>query len=216
MIIDCDVDEIPRKVETRDKKNSSKISFEYSNIKNHLTDNISDVKNKFVIAKSLEKENLDQAKEIWRSQIVFIDSTLDFYIHEVIKYGIIKMFNGEWTSTQKFENIKVSLKFAIDFAKTPENANFLLGEIDEINQENCFMSYDNIKKQLNIIDITPDASKKTIIDEIYQRRNQIAHQSDRLPENPIKQDISEELVSHYISEIESFISDIEKQILEKS
>lgn len=215
MMIDYDTDEIPRKIEIRDKKDTSKISFEYSNIRNHLTDNISDVKNKFVIANSLEKENLYQAKEIWRSQIVFIDSTLDFYIHEVIKYGIIKMFNGEWPSTPKFENIKVSLKFAIDFAKTPENANFLLGEIDEINQKNCFMSYDNIKKQLNIIDITPDTSKKAIIDEIYQRRNQIAHQSDRLPENPIKQDISQDLVYHYISEIESFISDIEKQILGK-
>lgn len=216
MMIDYDTDEIPRKIEIRDKKDTSKISFEYSNIRKHLTDNISDVKNKFVIANSLEKENLYQAKEIWRSQIVFIDSTLDFYIHEVIKYGIIKMFNGEWPSTPKFENIKVSLKFAIDFAKTPENANFLLGEIDEINQKNCFMSYDNIKKQLNIIDITPDTSKKAIIDEIYQRRNQIAHQSDRLPENPIKQDISQDLVYHYISEIESFISDIEKQILGKS
>lgn len=210
-----DIDEIPRITETRDKKVITKISFDYSNIQKHWKENINDVENKFSIAKSLEKTNLEQAKEIWRSQIVFIDSTLDFYIHEVIKFGIIKIFNEEWPSTNKFMNLKISLKFAIDLAKTPENANSLLSEIDEINQKNCFMSYDNIKRQLDIIGITIDHSKKNIIDEIYQRRNQIAHQSDRLPENPIKQEIKESTVLQYIQEIKAFISDIDSKILSK-
>lgn len=210
-----DIDEIPRITETRDKKVITKISFDYSNIQKHWKENINDVENKFSIAKSLEKTNLEQAKEIWRSQIVFIDSTLDFYIHEVIKFGIIKIFNEEWPSTNKFMNLKISLKIAIDLAKTPENANSLLSEIDEINQKNCFMSYDNIKRQLDIIGITIDHSKKNIIDEIYQRRNQIAHQSDRLPENPIKQEIKESTVLQYIQEIKAFISDIDSKILSK-
>lgn len=140
---------------------------------------------------------------------------MDFYIHEVIKFGIIKIFNEEWPSTNKFMNLKISLKIAIDLAKTPENANSLLSEIDEINQKNCFMSYDNIKRQLDIIGITIDHSKKNIIDEIYQRRNQIAHQSDRLPENPIKQEIKESTVLQYIQEIKAFISDIDSKILSK-
>ncbi len=210
-----DIDEIPRITETRDKKAIPKISFDYSNIQKHWEENIDDIENKFSIAKLLERTDLEQAKEIWRSQIVFIDSTLDFYIHEVMKFGIIKIFNEEWPATGKFTNLKVSLKFAIDLAKTPENANALLGEIDEINQKNCFMSYDSIKRQLDIIGIAVDSSKKEIINEIYQRRNQIAHQSDRLPENPIKQEITEATVSQYMRAIKAFIADIDSKILSK-
>ncbi len=210
-----DIDEIPRITETREKKAIPKISFDYSNIQKHWEENIDDIENKFSIAKLLERTDLEQAKEIWRSQIVFIDSTLDFYIHEVMKFGIIKIFNEEWPATGKFTNLKVSLKFAIDLAKTPENANALLGEIDEINQKNCFMSYDSIKRQLDIIGIAVDSSKKEIINEIYQRRNQIAHQSDRLPENPIKQEITEATVSQYMRAIKAFIADIDSKILSK-
>lgn len=58
------VDEIERIVDTRDK-HFSKISFEYSLIKNRFDENIEDVKTKFSIADSIDVEN--QKKEIWRS-----------------------------------------------------------------------------------------------------------------------------------------------------
>lgn len=87
------IDEIERVVEIRDKR-PPRISFEYDSIMNRFNENIEDVVAKFYIADSITDEN--QKKEIWRSQIVFLESSLDFYLHEVIKFGFIKMFNGEW------------------------------------------------------------------------------------------------------------------------
>ena len=210
------IDEIPRLYDIRDKNKLPKIPADYTQISKHFYDNINDVKSKFKIAEALEGTNREQAKEIWRSQIVFLESSLDFYIHEVIKFGIIKMFNGEWTRTDQFNEIKVSLKFAIGIAESPETeVSLLKEEIDTLNQRQCFMGYANIKKQLEVIGISVDSSKKTILNDVYKRRNQIAHQSDRLPDNPTKQDISKDLVENYINEIEAFVKDIDSKVKEK-
>lgn len=53
-----DIDEIPRRIETRDKKVIPKISFDYSNIQKHWKENINDVENKFRTSeRNLEKSN---------------------------------------------------------------------------------------------------------------------------------------------------------------
>lgn len=206
------VDEIERVVETRDK-HFSKISFEYNLIKNRFDENIEDVKAKFSIADSIELEN--QKKEIWRSQIVFLESSLDFYLHEVIKFGFIKMFNKEWDETEKFKDFSVSLGFAIELAKHPENAETLLDEIDKENHKLCFMHFDNITRNLKLIGIKISFPDKDIINEIYKRRNQIAHQTDRNPPETEKQDITKELVEKYINKIEELVEIIDKDIEEK-
>ena len=206
------VDEIERIVDTRDK-HFSKISFEYSLIKNRFDENIEDVKIKFSIADSIEVEN--QKKEIWRSQIVFLESSLDFYLHEIIKFGFIKMFNNEWDETDGFKDFSVSLGFAIELAKHPENAETLLDEIDKGNHKLCFMRFDNIIKNLKLIGIKISFPDKEIINEIYKRRNQIAHQTDRNPPETEKQDITRELVEMYINKIEKLVEIIDKAIKNK-
>ena len=206
------VDEIERIVDTRDK-HFSKISFEYSLIKNRFDENIEDVKTKFSIADSIGDEN--QKKEIWRSQIVFLESSLDYYLHEVIKFGFIKMFNGEWSETKHFRKFSVSLGFAIDLAKYPENAESLLNEIDKGNHKLCFMHFDNIVKNLKLIGINISFPDNEIINEIYKRRNQIAHQTDRNPPETEKQDITRELVEMYINKIEELVEVIDEAIKNK-
>ena len=206
------IDEIERIVDTRDK-HFSKISFEYSLIKSRFDENIEDVKIKFSIADSIDVEN--QKKEIWRSQIVFLESSLDFYLHEIIKFGFIKMFNNEWDETEGFKDFSVSLGFAIKLAKYPENAETLLDEIDKGNHKLCFMRFDNIIKNLKLIGIKISFSDKEIINEIYKRRNQIAHQTDRNPPKTEKQDITRELVEMYINKIEELVEAIDKAIKNK-
>ena len=137
------------------------------------------------------------ASEIWRSQIVFLDSALDFYIHEVAKLGIIKIFNNEWDETNQYREIKVSMDFALRLADSYENADDLLGEIDEI---------------LRTVGLEANKDKKGTVDALYKRRNQIAHQSDRLPNVPDKQPIDETEVQNYISSIESLVSEINQKI----
>ena len=143
---------------------------------------------------------------------MFLDSALDFYIHEVAKLGITKIFNAEWEETQKYRELRVSMEFALELADSVSNADDLLGEIDSINQRNCFMGFDNLQTVLRIVGLDVDKTKKDEINSLYRRRNQIAHQSDRLPDNPEKQPITEEEVRTYLDLVEKFVEDINLRI----
>lgn len=125
------------------------------------------------------------------------------------------MFNNEWDETEGFKDFSVSLGFAIELAKYPENAETLLDEIDKGNHKLCFMRFDNIIKNLKLIGIKISFSDKEIINEIYKRRNQIAHQTDRNPPKTEKQDITRELVEMYINKIEELVEAIDKAIKNK-
>lgn len=117
--------------------------------------------------------------------------------------------------TQGFRGFPVSLKFAIDLAKHPENAESLLNEIDEGNQKYCFMSFKNIDRNLKLIGINAAFSDKDIINEIYRRRNQIAHQTDRNPPETEKQDIAKDLVERYIEKIKALVETIDEALKKK-
>lgn len=88
-------------------------------------------------------------------------------------------------------------------------------EIDKGNHKLCFMRFDNIIKNLKLIGIKISFSDKEIINEIYKRRNQIAHQTDRNPPKTEKQDITRELVEMYINKIEELVEAIDKAIKNK-
>ena len=205
-------DEEPRRIEQRKKK----IKFPYEDVKKHFDENLSDIEEKFALA-DRERSNgdLKSAQEIWRSQIVFLDSALDFYIHEVAKLGIVRIFNGDWDETEKYRKIKVSMDVVLKIADSHENADVLLGEIDEINQRNCFMEFKKLQETLHLIGLKANASKQKNIDELYKRRNQIVHQSDRLPNNPNKQDINENTVKDYIKVVKSLVEDIDSKLKAK-
>lgn len=205
-------DEEPRRVEQRKKK----IKFPYKDVKRHFDENLSDIEEKFALAdREKSTGDLKSAQEIWRSQIVFLDSALDFYIHEVAKLGIIRIFDRDWEETKKYRKIKVSMDFALKMAESYENADALLDEIDEINQYNCFMKFGKIQETLHLIGLDGDASNQETIDDLCNRRNQIVHQSDRLPNNPKKQDISDQTVRDYIDVVRSLVEDIDSKVKEK-
>lgn len=214
MIKDRDCDEEKRKKPQRTKKTII-VDADFEEIKKHLKENIDDVKVKFALADRESVTNIHDAEEIWRSQIVFLDSALDFYIHEVTTYGFIKIFNGEWPETNNYKQKRVSMEFAVNLYRNSENAKELIKtEIDFINSQYCFMDYKNISTNLKMVGIQPANSFHKDIDKFYKRRNLIAHQSDRLPNNPVKQPISKQDVEIYITLVEAFTTDINTKVNE--
>lgn len=186
---------------------------DFERIKQNIDNNINDVKSKFPLATREMSADLHVAEEIWRSQVVFLDSALDFYVHEVTTYGIVKIFNGEWPETKAFNEKRVSLGFAINLMKNSENAvSLLTEEINRLNMQYCFMEYENISSNLKMIGITPDKSLHEKIDNFYKRRNLIAHQSDRLPGQTAKQSITEQNVLDFITLVELFVNDITSKV----
>ena len=57
----------------------------------------------------LKSGKIIEGENIWRAQIVFLASALDFYMHELTKYGLCEIYNENWERTDKYENLQVNM-----------------------------------------------------------------------------------------------------------
>ncbi|MGN0483508.1 MAG: HEPN domain-containing protein [Lachnospiraceae bacterium] len=173
-----------------------------------------------------------QYKDILRSQIVFLDSAFDFFMHEITKYGMVQMFHGNWEKTPKYNNFTVRLGDISDVLKNVEQENWFLDIVNNSYAEDTFMSSEAVTGQLNLIGVEwqevanmafyekgstiPTNQKfKQTLNALFKRRNQIAHQADCLHETAKKIDIDRETVETFIDAIEKIVMSILKKIREK-
>lgn len=215
--------EIKQRVENiRDKKETI-VSFELKEIVRHFDTNIEAIRKQFDIANELEKDGKkEQAEYLWRAQIVFSVSALDFYMHEITKYGICQMFNKSWEKTPHYHKIKITMK-NMEMALKNIESPWLIECINDSFSSYAFGSYQNISDQLKIIGISArcvynqafpptdnagNCESNNIIDSIWKRRNKIAHQSDRQHENAEIQTIDGDYTKKCIDSIETFVHTI--------
>lgn len=223
----------PRKEHTREII-SIKI-FDIDDIEKHFRESLQTIDNKFQIAKELKDNGkLEEAKDIWRTQIIFLESAFDFYMHEIIKLGIINMFNDEWNNkTDKYMNLTFTMRdLEKALTKINENDSWLKEWINEQYSSKTMMSYTAFKNVCKLLDLPikniadsvfyeRDSSEKTIdklknfIDNLYHRRNLIAHQSDRRMEDATIQNIEEVDVQSYIKQMKNIVVAIGTEIKKK-
>ena len=67
-----------------------------------------------------------EGENIWRAQIVFLASALDFYMHELTKYGLCEIYNENWDRTDKYENLQVNMKVIEVALKSGEDIDWFL------------------------------------------------------------------------------------------
>lgn len=176
----------PRAENTRDKKAIKVENFDLLQIKNHFDENLNSLKKHFNLADELVSKNKNEdAKDIWRTQIVFLESALDFYFHEITKYGMNKIFNNDWPQTDKYKNYNLRLEDVLYVIKNPEETSWFL---EHVNQ---------------------------MINSLFKRRNQIVHQSDRDHFDGTKNDIQKEYVENAIDIIQKIVNAINGYIEEK-
>ncbi|MGL5086867.1 MAG: HEPN domain-containing protein [Clostridium sp.] len=216
---------LSRTEDTREKIPTQLPDADLNKIKGNFDLNIARISDKFSIVNQLQENNLNQAAEdILRSQIVLLMSALDFYMHEIVKYGMLKMFRGEKAKTPSYKNFVVTLTCLEDALKNPESIDWLEEFIIIKNRKETFMGEDKVKQALSLIStkkiytavinnltITPE-SFKTNFSDLYKRRNQIAHQSDRNESTGNIEDIQVDYVGNYISIITEFINKIHTEI----
>lgn len=201
----------------------SPVVFELNEILRHFNESLDSIKNQFDIADELISSGEEEkAKTIYRSQIVFLEGILDFYMHEITKYGLYKIFLGDWGKTDRYKNFTVpmsELEKAISF---PESKKWFFAYVNEIFASVVMQDWETIKDQLNLVGIEwkvvckalyPELDEKHAIDQckyklasLYKRRNVIAHQNDRDHSFAIQNDITKEYVETQICEIESFVT----------
>lgn len=227
-----DVSLSKRTEETRDQIINELVHFKPQDIKSHFEENMKIVKEQFVIADELNEAGNDTGCcTIWRSQVVLAESALDFYIHEVSKYALFQMFCGNWDKTEKYYSIMVSMRYIEEAMRAKESEEWFFGFLNGYLSRQVFLSVDNMRDQLNLIGIDfkevmvrafPKKNEqesiecgKKIIKNLFQRRNEIAHQNDRSHYNAEQMQISKAFVEKCVYDIEKIIEAVQAMMDER-
>lgn len=200
------------------------IQFSLKEIKEHFEESLNEVKAQYTVADLLNKNgNENDGKTIWRSQVVLAEGLLDFFIHEMSKFCLFKMFTGQWTKSEKYYRFMVPMSKVEDAINTVNSKDWFFEYLNDRFSRDVFLSNESMKDQLNLIGI--DFSKtmerafskeskdpikygKKVVIDLFQRRNDIAHQNDRSHASAKKQDITKEFVEKYITNIELIVNAI--------
>lgn len=222
-----------RKEDTRNKMIPTIVRFEIAEIKQHYDTSITAVKDMFSLAQDLKQNgNEEQAENIWRAQVVFIVSAFDFFMHEITKYGLGKIFDGIWEPTIKYNNLTIKIDVLNKALQAGESSEWFVEFVNEQFATVTMVSYADVKNQLNMLGLDiqqlandtfykQGATEKTIdklkrrLNGLFSKRNVIAHQSDRRHYDAEKMEITEDDVVGYVNDMNEIVNNIVKQINEK-
>ena len=63
------------------------LQFDLEQIKRHFEESMEAITSLGAVADAIAVEKPQEAEAIWRMQLVLVESALDFYMHELSKYG---------------------------------------------------------------------------------------------------------------------------------
>lgn len=228
-----DISLTPRAENTREARPiPPPVQFSLPEIRQHFTDSMATIKAQYDVAASLESDgNMEACKTIWRSQVVLAEGLLDFYIHEISKFCLFRMFSGQWDKSEKYKSIRIPMDKVEEAMAAVESNDWFFAYLNDQFSRSVFLSYESMKDQLNLIGVGfktamvysfPEDNEgmsveygKDVIQKLFQRRNEIAHQNDRSHANAEQTDITKGFVESYIGDIESIVNAIHKIAEEK-
>lgn len=214
------------------RQTSQPVQFSLEEIKMHFTDSMNSVKAQYEVADTLASAGkMNDCKTIWRSQVVLAEGLLDFYVHEMSKFCLYRMFIGRWKRSDKYMNFMIPMS-KVEEAIAADDSQYWFFEY--LNNRFCrdvFLSHESMKDQLNLIGIGfVDTMAKAfprknqiessrygaqVVRDLFQRRNDIAHQNDRSHASAQQRDISKEFVEEYTGKIEAIVNAINDIAVER-
>lgn len=224
---------MPRDEGTRDCFHTDVLRFDLDQILQHFTETIDAIKAQFSVADGLIGEGKSaEGENIWRAQILFLVSAFDFYMHELTKYGLCEIYEGDWERTEKYENIQIRMKAIEQALRSGEGIDWFLDYINGFYGTVTMVSFASVKDQLNLLGIEmtkvaehafyqvcstekPKDKLKRRLNGLSKRRNIIAHQTDRAHTDAQILSISKEIVQDFIADIEMIVDGIDVKAREK-
>ena len=218
---------------TRDKFQTKVVRFELNQILQHFLETIEIVKAQFSVADELLiTKRVAEAENIWRAQIVFLASAFDFYMHELTKFGLCEIYNENWARTEKYNNMQINMKFIEIALKSGEEIDWFLEYINEYYSTITMVSFDSVKSQFSLLGIDlksvsyrsfyisggtekTDDKLKRRLNELFGRRNLIAHQTDREHTDAQVRNINKEIVHNFVDDLVKIVSSIHDEVKNK-
>lgn len=160
--------------------------------------NMARVRNLGAIYKALKAQTTKviDLSDILRAEFVLAVSALDQYVHELVKTGMLEVYNGKRAQTQAFLRFHISLESALQGVASPTSSHWLENEIRIRHRWQSFQQADKIADAIRLItdislwqEVARRVGKmpqdvKQQLDLIVDRRNKIAHEADIDPTYP--------------------------------
>jgi len=161
--------------------------------------------------------------DMLRAALVLAVSALDYYIHEVVRIGMLEIHRGQRPEPPAFSRFQISLGNARAGINAGQNIDSWLE--DEIRQRHSYKSFQQpeaIADAIRLIsdkklweEVSTNMSRpakdiKQQLNRIVDRRNKIAHEADIDPSYPIgdRWPIDELLVNEAVDFIEQVVESI--------
>ena len=197
---------------------SHPLHFDLAEIKKHFDEGLSGIEKQHQTASILYNNGqIEECQNIWRSEVVFLEGILDFFIHEISKYTLYEMFEGQRNKSDKYYTIKIPMSEVETAYSNMSSKEWFFSYLNQEMSREVYLSADSMKDQLNEIGITfnevmqkafPDNNVnasirrgKEIVREMFDRRNRIVHQNDRDHASAVRTTITEEIVQTYKNNI---------------
>jgi hypothetical protein len=130
------------------------VQFSLAEIKQHFDDSLDGVKGQYAVADSLlAGGNEVGCKTIWRSQVVLAEGLLDFYIHEMSKFCLFRMFTGQWDKTEKYSAFQIPMCRVEEAISAAESRDWFFDYLNSRFSRDVFLSGESMRDQLNMIGI---------------------------------------------------------------
>ena len=113
----------------------------------------------------LHNKNL---KYILRSIVVFLESTFDFFVHEIAKYGLLQFYKGNWIERkEEYISVELSVRSFLYALNNKDEEKWLAHVINESYSTKTLVSYKSFKQvcrllEINIKNIAENAFSKYI------------------------------------------------------
>lgn len=163
--------------------------------------------------------------DMLRSALVLAVSALDYYIHEVVRIGMLDIHRGQRPEPPAFSGFQISLGSARAGINAGQNIDSWLE--DEIRQRHSYKSFQQpnaiadavrlicdkkLWEEVSINMGRPAKDIKKQLSGIVDRRNKIAHEADIDPSYPIgdRWPIDELLVNEAVNFLEQVVESIHK------
>ncbi|MDQ2096506.1 MAG: HEPN domain-containing protein [Tychonema bourrellyi B0820] len=163
--------------------------------------------------------------DMLRAALVLAVSALDYYIHEVVRIGMLEIHRGQRLEPPAFSGFQISLGNARAGINAGQNIDSWLE--DEIRQRHSYKSFQQPNAIADAVRLicdkklweevsmnmgSPAKDIKQQLSRIVDRRNKIAHEADIDPSYPIgdRWPIDELLVNEAVDFLEQVVESIHK------
>jgi len=161
--------------------------------------------------------------DVLRAELVLVVSAFDYYVHEVVRQGMLEVFQGKRVETPSFRNFTVSLECVREAISNHSTFDWLENEIISRNSWKSFQQAEKVSEAIRLIsdidlwvEIASKLGKnykdlKTRLNLIVDRRNKIAHEADMDPSYPgIRWPIDEIMTEEAINFIEEIVETMDE------